>query len=196
MPSAAGGARVAVRRWLAEQPVLSTEDLTDEQREWWRRNRERERVWVRRWLGLDLALRAAGAIAIEPGGEHTPRPFPSSGSARHFALLLVGELVEELRTVRGDELHGTAWAHVAASTARRAADRVFGTWRRGLRKDHRDNPDVVFEEAVDVLVDAGLVRKDSNGLFVHAAAARYAPRPEILAAGPSGESSLFEEGDA
>ena len=196
VPSAAGGARVAVRRWLAEQPVLSTEDLTDEQREWWRRNREREREWFRRWLGLDLELRAEGAIAIDPGGELTDRPFPSSGSARHFALLLVGELVEELRTGRGDELHGTAWADVAMSTARRAADRIFSTWRRGLRKDHRENPDGVFEEAVDVLVDAGLVRKDPNGLLVHSAAARYAPRPELLAAGPSGERSLFEEDDA
>ncbi|MDF1604061.1 TIGR02678 family protein [Nocardioides sp. YIM 152315] len=196
VPSAAGGARVGVRRRLAEQPVLSTEDLTDEQREWWRRNREREREWFRRWLGLDLELRAEGAIAIDPGGELTDRPFPSSGSARHFALLLVGELVEELRTVRGGELHGVAWEHVAQSTARRAADRVFSTWRRGLRKEHRDHPDVVFEEAVDVLVEAGLVRKDPDGLLVHAAAARYAPRPELLAAGPSGERSLFEEDEA
>jgi uncharacterized protein (TIGR02678 family) len=196
VPSAAGGARVAVRRRLTEQPVLSTEDLTDEQREWWRRNREREREWFRRWLGLDLELRAEGAVAIDPSGELTDRPFPASGSARHFALLLVGELVEELRTVRGDELRSTAWAHVATSTARRAADRVFSTWRRGLRKDHRENPDVVFEEAVDVLLEAGLVRKDPNGLLVHAAAARYAPRPELLAAGPSGERSLFEEDDA
>ena len=98
--------------------------------------------------------------------------------------------------MRGHDLQGTAWAHVAMSTARRAADRVFSTWRRGLRKDHRENPDAVFDEAVDVLVDAGLVRKDSNGLLVHAAAARYAPRPELLAGGPSGERSLFEEDDA
>lgn len=193
VPSAAGGARVAVRRRLVEQPVLSTEDLTDEQREWWRRNREREREWFRRWIGLDLELRAEGAIAIDPSGELTDRPFPSSGSARHFALLLLGELVEELRTVRGDELRGKAWAHVAMSTARQAADRVFGTWRRALRKDHRENPDVVFEEAVVVLVEAGLVRTDPNGLLIHAAAARYAPRPELLAAAPSGEHSLFAE---
>lgn len=196
VPSAAGGARVAVRRRLAEQPVLSTEDLTDEQREWWRRNREREREWFRRWLGLDLELRAEGAIAIDPSGELTDRPFPSSGSARHFALLLLGELVEELRTEHGAALAGIAWAHVAVSTARGAADRVFNTWRRGLRKDHRDDPDLVFNEAVEVLVEAGLVRMDPNGLLVHAAAARYAPRPELLAASPSGERSIFEEDEA
>lgn len=196
VPSAAGGARVAVRRLLAEQPVLSTEDLTDEQREWWRRNREREREWFRRWLGLDLELRAEGAIAIDASGELTDRPFPSSGSARHFALLLVGELVEDLRTEHGAALGGNAWAQVAVSTARGAADRVFNTWRRGLRKDHREDPDLVLNEAVEVLVEAGLVRMDPNGLLVHAAAARYAPRPELLAAGPSGERSIFEEDEA
>ena len=36
LPSAAGGARVAVRRRLVESPVLSTDELTDEQAEWYR----------------------------------------------------------------------------------------------------------------------------------------------------------------
>lgn len=193
VPSAAGGARVAVRRRLAEQPVLSTEDLTDEQRGWWSRNREREREWFGRNLGLDLELRAEGAVAIDPAGELTDRTFPGAGSAKHFALLLLDELVEELRNDRGAALDGSPWAHVAHSTARHAGDRVFANWRRGLKKAHRENPDVVFEEALEVLVDAGLVRRDTGGLLVHAAAARYAPKPELLAApAPSGERSLFE----
>lgn len=34
----------------------------------------------------------------------------------------------------------------------------------------------MFEEAVAVLVDAGLIRRATGGLLVHAAAARYAPK--------------------
>ncbi len=193
-PSAAGGARVAVRRRLAEQPVLSTDDLTEEQRGWWRRSREREREWFHRYLGLDLELRAEGAVAIDPGGDLTDLAFPGSGSAKHFALLLLGELVDELRAGPGADLAGTTWARVASSTARAAADRVFAAWQRGLRKAYRDDPDAAYDDALSVLAAAGLVRHDEGALLVHAAAARYAPRPELLTTpGPSGESSLFEE---
>jgi uncharacterized protein (TIGR02678 family) len=194
-PSAAGGARVAIRRRLAEQPVLSVEDLTNEQRGWWQRNREREREWFQRRLGLELELRAEGAVAIDPDGDLTDVVFPAAGSAKHFALLLVAELVDVLRADEGTALDGVAWARLAASTARQAGDRVFATWRRGLRKDHRENPDAVYDEALGILSAVGLVRRDEGGVLVHAAAARYAPRPELMAAaGPAGQRSLFEEG--
>ncbi len=197
VPSSAGGARVAVRRRLTEQPVLSTDDLTEEQRGWWRRNREREREWFRRYLGLELELRIEGAVAIDPGGELTDVAFPGPGSVKHFALLLLGQLVDEVRSAGGDQLEGTTWARVAASTARRAADRVFATWHRGLRKSHRENPDSVYAEALELLTAVGLVRAAHGDLAVHAAAARFAPRPEfVTTAGPSGERSLFEEDDA
>ncbi|MDR6415539.1 TIGR02678 family protein [Pseudarthrobacter sulfonivorans] len=197
MPSAAGGARVAVRRRLTEQPVLATEDLTEEQRGWWSRNREREREWFRRYLGLDLELRAEGAIAVDPGGELTDLTFPGSGSAKQFALLMLGELVDELRSDDLFDLNGVTWAPLAASTVRQASDRVYNAWQQGLRKAHRDNPESVHEEALAVLIAAGLVRPYEGGLLVHAAAARYAPRPELLrAAGPTGERSIFEEDDS
>jgi uncharacterized protein (TIGR02678 family) len=196
VPSAVGGARVAVRRQLAERPVLSTDDLTEEQLEWWRRNRNREREWFRRALGLELELRVEGAVAIDPDGELTDRAFPGGGSARHFALLLLEELVNELRSVHGSALHGTAWARVATSTARAAGDRVFGTWREGFRKAHREDPGALHEEALDILAEAGLLRRDVGGVLVHASAARYSPRPALVQSAPSGERSLFDEEDA
>lgn len=195
VPSAAGGARVALRRALAEQPVLSTDDLTEEQRGWWRRNREREREWFRRFLGLDLELRAEGAVAVDPAGDLTDVVFPGTGSVRHFALLLLAELVETARAETGDnDLDGHAWTRLASSTARAAADRVFVAWHRGLRKDHRADRDGAYHDAVRLLVDVSLVRLDDGAVLVHAAAARYAPRPEfVTSAGPTGERSLFEE---
>ncbi len=261
VPSAAGGARVSIRRLLTERPVLSTDDLTDEQRGWWRRNREREREWFHRWFGLDLELRAEGAVAIDPTDDLTDLTFPGAGSAKHFALLLLAELVEAVHhpdhgrhaQARGrhpdeagrhpdeavrhpdeaarhrdeavrhrdeavgrsaarhpdeavrhpDEAVGRsaarhpddgAWARLAASTVRSAGDRVFARWHLGLRKAHQQDRDLVYEEALSILVAVGLVRRDEAGVEVHAAAARYAPRPEfVTATGPAGERSLFDE---
>lgn len=195
VPSAAGGARVAVRRVLAEHPVLSTDDLTEEQREWWRRNRNREREWFRRTLGLDLELRVEGAVAIDPDGELTDRAFPAGGSARHFALLLLESLVNELRATRGAELAGVAWVRIADSTGQRLGDQVFAAWREGFRKAHRDDPGGLYDEAIGLLDASGLVRRDGPNLLIHAAAARYAARPELLQAAPTGERSLFDEED-
>ena len=193
VPSAAGGARIAVRRHLLERPVLSTEELSEEQAGWWRRNREREREWFARWFGLELEIRAEGALALDRDGELTDLTFPGAGSARHFALLLLGELTEAARGQDRDGAGG-AWTPVATSTARSAADRVFRTWRRGLRKAHQADPDALWAEALGILAATGLVRDEGPTLLVHAAAARYAPRPELVTtAGPAGERSLFEE---
>lgn len=189
VPSSAGGSRVAVRRMLVERPVLSAEDLSEEQAEWWRRSREREREWFRR-LGLELELRAEGAAAIDLGGDLSDIAFPGAGSVRHLALLLVSALVDHLRA--NDSPDGLTWGRVAASTARTLADKIIERWSSGLRKAYRDSPDAAYTEAIDLLVAVGLVKRDGAGLLIHAAAARFAPRPE-LTAGPAGQRSLFEE---
>jgi uncharacterized protein (TIGR02678 family) len=192
VPSAVGGARVAVRRHLAERPVLSQSDLTDEQREWWRRNRHREKEWFRHWLGLELELRAEGAVAIDPDGELTDREFPGSGSTRHFALLLLDSVVNELRDTHsgGSTLHGTEWLAVPSARVRRITDGLFAAWRDGLKKAHRADPDALYREALTVLEGAGLVRQVDEAVLFHAAGARYAARPELV---EPGAPSLFDE---
>lgn len=195
LPSSAGGSRVPIRRRLAEQPVLSVDDLTEEQRGWWRRNRHREIEWFRHYLGLDLELRAEGAIAIDPTGELTDRAFPGVGSATHFALLLLAELVDELRSAASSELTAMSWAQMPTSTARSVGDRVFDAWKQGLRKEHRENPDMVYDEAVEILEDVGLVQLDANGLRIHAAAARYAPKPQLIRP-QKPDPTLFDEDQA
>jgi uncharacterized protein (TIGR02678 family) len=192
VPSAVGGARVAVRRLLAERPVLSQSDLTDEQREWWRRNRNREREWFRQRLGLELELRAEGAVAIDPDGELTDLAFPGGGSTRNFALLLLEAVVNELRATHGTTLQGEEWRAVPFAAVRRLADDVFATWRDGFKKAHKENPDGLLTEALGVLEAAGLVRASADAVRVHAAAARYAARPALVETGVSGERSLFD----
>lgn len=194
VPSAVGGARVAVRRLLAERPVLTTDELTEEQREWWRRNRNREREWFRATFGLEVELRAEGAVAIDPDGELTDQSFPAGGSARHFALLLLEGLVNHLRDVHGTTLAGSPWMRVEESSLRRIAEEVFATWREGFRKAHREDPEALCAEAIDVLLAAGLLRRATAGaVLVHAAGARYAARPLLLTGSATGERSLFDQ---
>ena len=195
LPSAAGGARVAVRRRLLESPLLSTAELPPEQAEWWSRNRNRERDWFRDRFGLELELRAEGALLVDPAEELTDTPFPGPGSARHSALLLLGELVATLRPAALDaEPVQRTWRPLPVEAVDAARDRVLAAYGKGFKKAHREDPDALRDDALAVLRDVGLVRAGpGGGLLVHAAAARYAPRPSLAAAAGSGERSLFDE---
>jgi uncharacterized protein (TIGR02678 family) len=195
VPSAVGGARVAVRRRLAERPVLSHGDLTDEQIEWWRRNRNREKEWFRSRLGLELELRQEGAVAIDRDGELTDVEFPGGGSAKHFALLLLEELVNDQRADHGRGLPGVEWQPVGEGRVRALAHEVFQTWREGFKKAHREDFELVYADALAVLTAVDLVRLADGDLWVHAAAGRYATRPALVEPAPSGERSLFDTED-
>lgn len=196
LPSAVGGARVAVRRRIVESPVLSASDLTDEQAEWWRRSRPREREWFRDRLGLEVELRAEGALAVDPDDELTDVAFPGTGSRRHFALLWLERLVAAVRDdARTAEPSGRVWRRVPAQVVERSAAEVFAEWGSGLKRAYRDDPAAARAEAREVLVDMGLVRVAPSGEWaVHAAAARYAARPSLTSAAATGEASLFNQG--
>jgi uncharacterized protein (TIGR02678 family) len=194
LPSAAGGARVAVRRRLIESPVLSVDSLTEEQAEWWRRNRNREREWFADRLGLQVELRAEGAVGIDPDGELSDVEFPGGGSGRHLALLLLEALVARLRPgAREAAASERVWRRVEPGEVTAVAAEVMAEWGAGLKREHRENTDAAFAEARQVLVDFGLVRAEPDGgWLVHAAAARYAVSASL--AEPAGDQpSLFQE---
>jgi len=190
LPSAAGGARIELRRRLLESPLLSTGDLDDDQVEWWRRNRNREREWFADRFGLELELRAEGAIAVDPDDALSDLDFPGRGSVKQLALLLLAETVE----LAGRNSGSTSgpWRDVPAAEVVARGARVVARWGRGLKQELREDPAGACEQAVDVLVGVGLVRRDGVRLQVHAAAARYAPRASLAETSASGEQSLFD----
>lgn len=199
LPSAAGGARVAVRRRLVESPVLSVTDLTDEQAEWWRRNRNREREWFADRFGLEVELRAEGAVAVDPDDELTDVTFPGPGSGRHFALLWLDTLVAAVRDTARALAPGQVWQPVTPALLEQTSQQVFADWGRGLKRAHREDIDAVRAEATDILTGMGLVRVDPAGpggsWQLHAAAARYRARPALAEAARTGEMSLFDQSD-
>lgn len=192
LPSAAGGARVAVRRRLVESPLLSVTDLTDEQADWWAKNRNREREWFRERFGLDLELRSEGALAVDPDDELTDTEFPGGGSAKHFALLLVERLAASAKDrAREDDAAGRTWRDVPPKTIDAAVDEIVSTYGQGFRKAHREDESLLQAEAVDVLVGMGLIQVQGDGAWrLHAAAARYATTAVFVA-----QPSLFDQED-
>ncbi|TQM08986.1 TIGR02678 family protein [Pseudonocardia kunmingensis] len=195
LPSAAGGARVAVRRRLVESPVLSVDTLTEEQAEWWRRGRNREREWFADRLGLQVELRAEGALAIDPTGELTDVEFPAGGSGRHLALLLLDALVTRLRpSARESAAPERVWRRADPGLVEGVSAEVLAEWGAGLKREHRENAEAAVAEARQVLVDFGLVRVEPDGgWLVHAAAARYAVSATLAEPAGGGQPSLFEE---
>ena len=166
LPSAAGGARVAVRRALIESPVLSTEELTEDQAEWWSRNRRREAEWFRDHVGLELELRAEGALAVDPDEDLSDVAFPGTGSARHAALLVLERLVSEVRD--DARAGGRTWQPLPDGALERAVHAVAAEHGRGLRKAYAD-VELLHADVAEVLRDSGLLREGA----LHAAAARY-----------------------
>jgi uncharacterized protein (TIGR02678 family) len=202
LPSAAGGARTAIRRTLVESPLLSVEDLDEAHADWWRRNRNREREWFRDRFGLDLELRAEGALAVDPEDELTDIVFPGKGATKHLALLLLEQLAGLARDghdTRGpaDKTVGAAerdgWRVIPDVAVRSAASEVILLWGEGLRRAQREDPVSAAREALDLLCQLGLLRQSDDGgsWAVHAAAARYATRTTLAEASDSGERSLF-----
>lgn len=174
LPSAAGGARVAVRRRLLESPVLSVTDLTPDQAEWWSRNRNRERDWLRDNAGLELELRAEGALAVDPDEVLTDVAFPGTGSARHAALLVLERIADAARLpARSVEVADRVWRPVADFDG--ALTAVVAEHGRGLKKAY-DDVALLRADVIEVLTESGLLRRTDDGLEVHAAAARYAAR--------------------
>lgn len=202
LPSAAGGARTAIRRRLVESSLLSVEDLDEEQAEWWRRNRNREREWFRDRFGLDLELRAEGALAVDPEDELTDIVFPGKGSTKHLALLLLEQLAALARNVqhppgradpKADTQAREVWRVIPDAAVRTAASGILQLWREGLRRDQREDPDGAVREVLDLLCRLGLLRRGDDGVSwaVHAAGSRYATRTTLTEASHSGERSLF-----
>lgn len=182
LPSAVGGARLAIRRRLAESPLLDVSELTEEHREWWVKSRSRERDWWEDALGLRLEIRAEGALAIDPEDELSDVTFPGSGSVRHVALLVLEQVVATARQARA------ARVVVSAADVERAFDTVTREHPAALNSAYREDGQRLRVDVAEMLRSTGLVHPRSDGSWaVHASAARYAPKPTLVT------PSLFEE---
>jgi uncharacterized protein (TIGR02678 family) len=164
--------RAALRRRLAEDPVLYASDVTPEDWAELRRRFGEEARYLQEMFGLTVEARAEGVAAVDVEGGCTDVPFPHSGTTAHAALLLLAALTERHRD--------------GADTA--GVDREVGDllarYGRYWRKDAVDDPVRLRRDVVDLLRAMSLVATDATGrVRPLPAAARFSPDVAVTRSG-------------
>ncbi|MFI9359815.1 DUF2398 family protein [Kitasatospora sp. NPDC053057] len=166
----------AVRRLLAETPVVLAADLPEDQREWLREHRLSGPAALAEFLGLEAEPRAEGVALLDPAAELTDLALPGAGTLAQATLLLVERLVEEVRPLPGEATDGDVPIPDAL------IDGVLGD----IADDH-DLParyladrTALRRDALDLLHRLGLITPTPRTTWLlRPPAARYAPAPDL-----------------
>ena len=180
--------RHSLARRVLDDPVTLLEDLSPAEQDYLAHPSGRR--WLRERVaeaGFELEERAEGVIAVDPDAIATDLQFPSpQGNTYQLALLLIDRMVA--KGTGGRRTVGT----LSLTALRHAVDEVLAdhpVWARAYREE--GGPALLLEEAVDLLVSFGLVRREDDGAVVgRPVLARYRIGEPITA--PL-SPSLFEE---
>ena len=165
--SAHDGPRHTVRRRLVETPVVYVDELTDDERDWLRRNQRREQRIYEDLFGLDTEIRAEGVALLDPQGELSDIDFPGTGTVPWAALLLLERLVAAL-VPEGR----------SAGIPEGLIDTVLGELaerhRRAWAAAYTDSPELLRHSVTELLTRMRLIEPaEDGGWRLLAAAARY-----------------------
>lgn len=161
------GPRHTVRRRLVETPVVYVDELTDDERDWLRRNQRREQRTFEDLFGLDTEIRAEGVALLDPQGELSDIDFPGTGTVPWAALLLLDRLVGAL---------------VPEGRSAAVPDGMIDTVLAELMEHHRrawaaayvDSPELLQHSVTELLTRMRLIEPaEDGGWRLLAAAARY-----------------------
>jgi uncharacterized protein (TIGR02678 family) len=177
-PTADGATRQLrhrLARRLVEDPALYLDELDEEERAHFIRQRAWFEARVQEWVGLPVERRQEGSAAIEPGRELTDLPFPANATRKQLALLLCDALTAAhergVEVLLDEELR----AAVRTLLARHGA-----AWNRD--PDDPAEVDALAGEAADLLVALDLAARGPGGLRPRPLAARFRS-PEVRRAG-------------
>jgi uncharacterized protein (TIGR02678 family) len=160
--------RHSIVRRLLDDPVLYLEDLTEAQRDYL--GSLSGRRFIRQAAsdaGFDLEERAEGLLLVDPEGIATRDRFPDDRSnAKQTALLILDLLVAADAPLPNADLVGWTRGRLTQQPG----------WARSYQSE--DGAPRLTREAVDVLIDFGLARRDGGLVRALPAAARYTLAPE------------------
>ncbi|MFE0462784.1 DUF2398 family protein, partial [Kitasatospora sp. NPDC058965] len=184
---------VAVRRRLAESPLLLTGELTALEREWLLESRQREAAGFAEFLGLATEMRREGFALLDPADELTDLRLPGPDPLAHTALLLVELLVDQLRPLPGEP------APVAVPIAEALIDGLLGDIADEHGADRAQLADraAFRREVLDLLHRMRLIvpgpcpsgATDRTGWTLLAPAARYAAELDLAPSPGTGRHS-------
>jgi uncharacterized protein (TIGR02678 family) len=152
-------------RALVEDPVLLLEDLDEEDRAYFLAQRARLEAIAADLTGLKVERRREGTALVADGRELTDRPFPARGHLKQLALLLVPELCAL------DGGGATIARERVAAVVRRLVTRHAEHWSWDAAD--QEGVERTGEQAVDILADLRLVRREEEGLRILPTAHRY-----------------------
>ncbi len=158
-------ARHSVMRRLLHDPVLHSDEVDGDQREFL----SGSAGWIRRGLGdagLLLERRAGGWCAVDPTAESTDVRFPQPNTITHQAALLV---ISRLSS-RPEDISG--W--IPRTRLRHVLTDVMAEhtrWAKGYRVE--GGLDKLTDEVLDVLNAFSLIRLDELGFELRPAAGRF-----------------------
>ena len=179
--------RHSLARRVFDDPVTLLEDLSQAEQDYMAHPSGRR--WLRDRVveaGFELEERAEGVIAVDPDAIATDLQFPSpQGNTYQLALFLIDRLVTK-------GIGGRTVGTLSTTALRHAVNEVLADhpgWARAYREE--GGPALLLEEAVELLVSFGLVRREEDGSVVgRPVLARYRIGEPITASPPP---SLFEE---
>ncbi|WP_405010649.1 DUF2398 family protein [Kitasatospora sp. NBC_01539] len=187
--AAAGtGPEVAVRRLLAENPVVLLDELAAAERTWLLGRLPAEAELFADFLGLEAEIRTEGVALLDPAHELTDLA-PGGGPLADTALLLAERLVEELRPMPEDA------APPAVLVPDALIDGALGdiTDEYGLPAapdaDYLADRTALRRDALDLLHRMQLIAPAGRCWVLRAPAARYAPQAELHPAPGTGRHS-------
>ncbi|GAA2998130.1 hypothetical protein GCM10020229_08130 [Kitasatospora albolonga] len=182
---------VAVRRRLAETPVVLLDELTPDQRRWLLAHRASETALFADFLGLTAEHRAEGIALLDPADELTDLALPGNGTLAQAALLLACRLVEELRPLPEES------APPAVLVPDALIDGALGDitdehgLRNGWRRAYLADLTAFRRDALDLLHRMHLIAPAGRAWLLRAPAARYAPALEPLPETPGRHSRSY-----
>ncbi|MFJ8042013.1 DUF2398 family protein [Kitasatospora sp. NPDC096147] len=182
---------VAVRRLLAETPVVLLDELTPGQRRWLLAHRADEAALFADFLGLAAECRAEGIALLDPADELTDLALPGTGTLAQAALLLAARLVEELRPLPEES------APPAVLVPDALIDGALGDitdehgLRNGWRRDYLADLTAFRRDALDLLHRMQLIAPAGRAWLLRAPAARYAPAVEPEPPAPGRHSRAY-----
>lgn len=162
--------RTRLARMLLDDPVVYYDQLSEEERAYF----EKQRPFLMRDLseasGLEREERLEGVALVDRTGDATDIGLPEEGTDGHVTLLLATWLAERLRAAPGVEISYAAWL---AQTATFISEHRH-QWRKDTTQPGAERS--VAHDVATRLEGLGLVRRSDHGLLPQPAIGRYALR--------------------